>query len=296
MKYSSAPAVFDRAGRFVRIIGRTGQGPGEIRYASNVVRSFGDSIWIIDGSRKHVYAPDLRYVRQDPIRIGDFNHAVGRGNVVVASGQIAARGSAGYPLHLLDSAFEITRSFGTDDPTVDQRRLQATNDDPGIFLPRNFAQPGWDDFWAYNDYRFLLEKYNFSGQILQKFRHSLDGWYAEGTRRKPSPGEFKGLALNTVQTSADPNVLWLVYHDPRPEYREPAEGSRVDLAQWIAMHDLVIEAFDVMRGRVIATGRFPKMEAFKVANAPDKLAIVHPIQDAFYTYRIVNVQVTTTNK
>jgi hypothetical protein len=284
------PALFDATGRFQRIVAVRGQGPGEIRRATSILVAPGDSVWIIDGSRKHVYSPSMNYVRQDPIRRGGAFFAVSGSGAIVTGGMIGTPASAGLPLHLLDRDFSVVRSFGSHDATLDPRRMQATGDDPPLMLARQFAPAGDNEFWTFNYSRFLLERYDYSGRQIARFRHSLDGWYGTSSRRKPSVGEFAGLALSHVSTSADPSVVWLMYQDPRPEYATPAPGTPFDHRAWIAMHDLVIEALDTRRGVVLATARIPRTSAVGVDNGRDMLAIVQPVDEDFNTFRIVDLR------
>lgn len=71
--------VFDSAGTFVRSVGRPGEGPGEFGRISNVLRTAGDSIVVLDGegSRAHVLDADLRFVRRFHPRLSATRAAEG---------------------------------------------------------------------------------------------------------------------------------------------------------------------------------------------------------------------------
>jgi hypothetical protein len=56
---------FDPSGRFVKEMGREGQGPGEFLAFNYLTRHIGDSLAVFDaGSRVNVFAPDGRFVRR----------------------------------------------------------------------------------------------------------------------------------------------------------------------------------------------------------------------------------------
>jgi hypothetical protein len=276
----------------VRVIARAGNGPGEVSRVNAVVRAAADTVWVVDGSRRLIFDPLVRFVRMESMPGGGFDFVPGPAGTVVTEGLVGTPEAAGYPLHLRDLKFAIVKSFGTDDTTLDARLLAATGDDATMLLRRRFTPSAAGTFWTYNDTRFLLEKYDVTGRLSARFRHALDGWYADATRRSPSPGGFRGLELHDVQISARPNIIWLVYHDRRPNFVEPTRAFEEN--QWRSMHDLVVEAFDAQRGIVVASTRFPQAIALKVDGAPDELAISHPIDDVFYTFRIMKLRIVQT--
>lgn len=61
-------AVFSADGKFERMLGRAGAGPGEYRSPTNCGVFAGDSIWVYDTSlrRLSIFGPDLRFVRSIP--------------------------------------------------------------------------------------------------------------------------------------------------------------------------------------------------------------------------------------
>jgi hypothetical protein len=268
---------------------REGVGPAEVTHVSAVVRTPADSIWFVDRSRKLILSPDGDFVRQEAMPGGGQNFVVGPAGTVITAGAVGTPISAGYPLHIVDQKNSIVRSFGSTDPTLDPRVMAASGDDAMMALHRRFTPAGASTFWVYNDTRFLLELYDFDGRMLAQYRHALDGWYAEASRRAPSPGIFPGLALHVVQSSQRPGIVWLIYHDRRENYTPPVPGSRSDVMRWRTMHDLVVEAFDHGTGAVLATARFPQTLAIKVEYAPDVVALFHPVDDNYFTLRLASL-------
>ena len=192
------PALLDASGRFVRIIARSGQGPGEITVGRSAVVGPGDSVWVFDGGpSRHVFSPDVRYVRRDQFPLGRSLLALNDGQFVLAS----ARGNsatAGYPLHFIDRNGIVGRSFGIDNPTIDPRRLSADRDDVQSYLTRDVVDGAGGTFWVHGALRFLLEQYDYSGRLLYRGQHALDGWYKDASEKKPGMGAFKGAALARI--------------------------------------------------------------------------------------------------
>jgi hypothetical protein len=235
-----------------------------------------------------VFSPDAVFVRQDQIlgRAGTDLLVASDGTVITA-GEVGTREAAGYPLHIRTPSFSVRRSFGLRDPTLDPRQFAATGDERFLYLLRELAPADASSFWTYNPTRFLLERYGNDGNLLGRYRHALDGWYAESTRSKPSVGEFNGLALQGVQQSADPDIVWLIYHAARPGFGPLQPGARSVWQTLVEGHDLVVEAWDQRRNEIVAMGRVPQTLAFPVRHAPDMLALIRPEGDEVHKVQVV---------
>ena len=281
-------ALFDSSGTFVRVLSRVGTGPGEVGYVNPVVLGLGDSVWVLDEGRRHVYTPDVRYVRTERAR-GVSDLVVGPNATIVVSSRIATPDRAGFPLHVLDRDGEPVHSFGTADPTIDPRRLAALNDNPSASQLR-FLTPGEaGTFWAWSITRFILERYDFAGRLLTQGRHRMDGWYAPASERRPGRGEFTGLGPAFVQASRQPEIIWIVYHDRNASFREPDEQTSRKLNPanpYDGMYDLVVEAVDAANLQVVAVQRFPKTAAARVRNGPDLLARYQSLDSVFVAYDV----------
>jgi hypothetical protein len=185
--------------------------------ARKVVVTTSDTVWVLDILRKHVFTPDMRYVRAEDRSIpadGDLV-AFTNGAFVVAS-QLATPDRAGFPLNLANRAGSVTRSFGVSQPVLDPRRLFATNDSPDANQRRRLTRGFGDTFWAYSTNRFLLEQYDLTGRLLAQGRHSLDGWYEDASQRVPGRGEFPGWSgvLRGCRTHAA--AAWTLSHSGNP--------------------------------------------------------------------------------
>src|SRR5690606_9228281 len=107
-----SPALLDQRGNFVRLLSRSGAGPGEYQYPHKIVIAPHDTVWVIESAgRRHVYAPDMRWVRSEQFRSVGPMLVAPNGNMVVAR-RIPDAERAGYPLHLMRPDGQIIRSFG----------------------------------------------------------------------------------------------------------------------------------------------------------------------------------------
>jgi hypothetical protein len=284
-------ALLDSAAQFVRLIGRQGQGPGEISVARLALAMPGDSVWIFDGSaRKHVFTPDLQFAHRENFAPGSSLARLSGGKIVVAA-VLRTAAQAGLPLHFVASNGTILQSFGVDEPEIDARRLAADGDDVQSFLAREIVPGYGGDFWVFSAPRFLFERFDSAGHLRFRGQHALDGWYRQASEAKPGMGAFKGAALTEIQISSDVDIVWLVYHVPNRSYKPPPWPSPFMLSGYAAMHDVVIEAFSASQSRVVANRRFPSTFAARVQNAPDVLAFIEVQPDGTHTYRLMSLSV-----
>jgi hypothetical protein len=293
MNETPVPAVMTETGKFSHLLGRTGEGPGEFGQPEGVAIAPGDSIWLFEGPRKHVFTPDARWVRTERPTHWIFNGLVGPTGQVLIHARIGTPDRAGYPLHIVRPDGELGVSFGIVDPVLDPRTLRTNGEDIGAYLARRYERADDNSFWVYSNRKFLLERYDFNGRMLDQARHAMDGWYGEESVKRPGVGEFKGLPPYTVTASKQPGVLWLVYGVPNDSFRKPDSLFTPTDREALAMSDLVIEALDTRTMKVIATTRLPRSANLPLKNAPDMIAIYTPVDadGVFMTYSIRTMSV-----
>jgi hypothetical protein len=285
---TKSPVLFDPAGRFSRVLARRGQGPGELSSVDMVVAGPGDTIWVVAGGRKNIFAPSGTFVRtQSLVQVDDLLWFTGGPTVIAAMNGSAER--AGYPLHLLDGAGRITRSFGVDKADLDPRSFAATGDDASSYMSRFLTRGANRTFWVSSQTRFLLEQYDLTGRLLNQGRHALDGWYGDFSERAPGAGEFKGGSIGILQESSTDDLLWLVYHDRNASFVRAGMLSK-PLGEISRMFDMIIEAVDARTLQLLATRRFPATSTFGIQHTPDLLAWTVPLDDVFHTLRVTRLR------
>jgi hypothetical protein len=274
---TKSPVLFDASGRFSRVLAREGQGPGELGYVDLAVAGPADTLWVISRGRKHVFTSGGRFVRAENVtQFEDVLWFAGGGAVIAAlEGSSQA---TGYPLHVLDRAGSITRSFGVNRAELGPARLAATGDDSSSYLQRALTRGANETFWASSPRRFLLEQYDQTGRLINQGRHAVDGWYKDLSERRSAPRTFTASPPDIVQESSAPELLWLVYHDRNAKFVSAGFFSK-PMGEIAKMHDVVIEAVDARTLKVLAMRRFPGTNAWTA-----------PIDDVFHALRVTRLR------
>lgn len=232
--------VWDRAGNFLRAIGRPGQGPGE--FDPRGVNHFlgrGDSLMVADaGGKWSVFGPDFAFVRgfRAPVRYQpESTLATGAG---IFSTSLSAPGGAS------DGSFGVIDWEG-----AVARRIGPMSSPPG----RAVALLG-ASYWV------LPESGGRSGLVLEE-------WTTTGTRGRtltraaswlpasgyaPVAGEPALPEFEAVQSDPD-GFLWvrMAVRDPRWRSIEGA-AKRTAMAE---LYDGRVEVIDPVAGVVLATFR-----------------------------------------
>jgi hypothetical protein len=234
-----------------------------------------------------MFAPDVRFVRDVRIQFTAYDMLIHDDGTMAFMSEFASAERRGFPLHLADKSGTITRSFGLQPDITDAMRLAQRGDNLANQL-RLLTRGERGTFWAYNPVAFLLEQYDYSGRLLSQGRHALDGWYKNASEAQPGRGDFPGKPISIVQSSREPNVLWLAYSVRNASYTGRADYNKP--SPWAGQHDLVVEALDTSTLSVIATRRFPGVTAAKIDNAPDLVALYQQLDAVFGTYHVARLQ------
>jgi hypothetical protein len=107
--------LFDRMGKFLRSVGRSGQGPGEILILTDA-RFSGPHILVLDAGNQKLLTMDLKgkVVRESKVRVRPGRFRVLSDTSIVIGAMDLSPDLVGYPLHLLrPQTGERIRSFGS---------------------------------------------------------------------------------------------------------------------------------------------------------------------------------------
>ena len=113
------PMIYDSTGKFLRVLGATGDGPGEYRGPVAVVSFGSDSILAMDlgKNRAAVLKGDLTPARTITLNApGQLGHFALAGKTLFASGSVPTPASAALPLHTLSigkDELQVVKSTGT---------------------------------------------------------------------------------------------------------------------------------------------------------------------------------------
>ena len=248
----ASPSVlaFDSTGRFVKEIGRQGQGPGEFSgWSWYLGMGRADSLYFRDrGDRYQVFAPSFEFGR--PIPFSDFNAypllALPNGNFIVRTyprrGQPYAHQALlvspdGVPVRPFGF---ITPEEGEAFPTASSRSYSLTRDRAGFLVARR------------NQYD--IQRFTLDGQRNFILTVENSPWMIPWMVDPAAPfTEVEALR------DAGQDRVWVIG-------RVPAQGAtrftRANTASWGTRREetlsTIVELIDLARGSVIASRRFEK--------------------------------------
>jgi hypothetical protein len=285
-----SPALHDQKGNFIRLLSRQGTGPGEVSSLdeSFVALGAGDSVWVGDARKWHLFSPQLRYVRTENRHAAVGAIATPSGGLVMAS-MLSTPDRAGWPLHIVNSSGDIEKSFGIESPVLDPKALAAAGDYPGSYLFRHLVRQDDDTFWSYRASRFLLEQYDFRGRLLRNVVHLMDGWYGDAAEVPIGQVAPRGPGLSGVVRASQPGMVWLVYGVKNRTWHPPTAEEFKRGNPYEGMRDIVVEAVDLRSLRVLTTARLPNATFIRIREADNAIGILTAVDDVFYTVHVVQL-------
>ena len=255
------PKVFAADGRFVRDLGRRGEGPGEFMEVAHLSRLPGDSLLVIDSElqRASVLGPDMRFVRSVSIPFyASAAAALEWPRIVAVNGMSYTPDNAGWPLHMLDFTASPARnqlSFGDN-----EAQLRAGE---SFKLVRKFFGASSTSFWAYHITSYQLTRYSRDGKI-EITVHRKPPWFASVSPW--SLGSPSVAPPPVVQAAAvKGETLWVAVSVPRSNWRQAWRPERVAGKRELTMADAPelselyrtrIEVIDTQSGTLLAQRDF----------------------------------------
>jgi hypothetical protein len=255
------PLVFSSDGRFLRELGRSGEGPGEFRSATFIASLPGDSLLILDTRllRASVFSPDLQFVRALalPFHVSAAAPMDWPRRVVVNGFGFTGQ-DVGWPLHVLDMSGAAVR------------RLHSFGDNRGELRPgqnaallRRFVLVGGNAIWAMQVLKYQITRYHADGSIVSTIRRQPDWFSAESQWSLGNPRQPPSPALQAGAIRGD--TLWIVARAPRPDWQRAWSGVPIpgvgELAPGRApeptrLHMARVEVIDMRSGTLLATRDF----------------------------------------
>jgi hypothetical protein len=252
--------VFDLDGRFERVLGRAGEGPGEYRVILGLNVSKGDSLHVTDmvNLRRTVLSPDLEVARSHrlptrPVLRGCLPLEDGgcllNGMVFTNTGKMRL-------LHRLDVNGKVVRSFSDSVPASIEMRAgpTATVRTPVLMDETTIIAAHLSDF--------ILEEHDLGLGDPRRLFLLTDRDWRSNTPTAP-PGTYPGIMDVRVD---DQGRLWLLVRVGDPNWEEVVEQRRPGLGRRAppkvgdlnGYWDSVIEVIDLETRRVLARERLPQ--------------------------------------
>jgi hypothetical protein len=254
-----APLLFDSAGRFVRVIGREGGGPGEYRHASVLLIDSHDTLFVVDrpGARVSVLAPDFTYVRSFTAPLANAAVMLTDG-VMVLNADVEDASRLGKPHHVFDRVGNYLRSFSEPSTAILPGQFSGTM--------RRMTPAAGGGFWSVPVAgSYTLERWSADGTLQMTlvrdaawFPHARNPRLAYSADQPPSP--------RIVSISEDDlGRLWVAVrvHDPRWKEAVTFDTRRGGEAAMVARisnpdraNDTIIEVIDGSTGQLLVSQRF----------------------------------------
>ncbi len=261
--YATSFKVFDKNGKFVRLIGRKGGGPGEFEGIVGIHISIGDSVRVLDYSlsRQSVYSPDLSFYRSTPLALKpSINSVVLDNGSTVVNVRLRSASLSGSLLHTLSTSGIISSSFGE----VQQSTPQLTQ--------RLLAVRSSSEIWVAHEHSYQFERWEpYNGKLIARYEYNPP-WFSNKqlspTRRWNGATDPPQSQLTNIRESSD-GSLWV--HTAVSDRRwksvvsipQPGHISVSDFDQY---HDYVIEVIDWKRGILMMSFRFDKHPGYPIAD------------------------------
>lgn len=248
--------VFDSVGRPITSIGRVGSGPGEFREIVRLMVGRGDSVHVFGGDQRHsVISPTtLGVVRQEHWQSRWPSDIVPVGHGFIKANVEATPDGVGHPLHRVDSAGRLVKSFGGEDVVftraVSRRlgRLLAPDDSGGAL--------------SFRALEYTIEAWSSSGTLTRAWTRAVP-WFPTSSAarevRDPSDG-LAPLASGIVKDTGD--LVWTSTLVLDRDWRSAITDIRSEGMQTHGISDpgryfdTVIEVISLRRNLVLASQRF----------------------------------------
>lgn len=247
--------VYSADGRYLRTVGRRGEGPGEYMHIREMLIGDADSIIITDVNvgRLTVLGPDLTVDRTTrlPYRHREMRRVEGG---YVLNGQIPTPESAGLPIHYVDDDGRLRLSFGADTAIY--------RPDLAGLHSRPLTTDGRRRVWAGYTGQYVIDRFDLSGTRQQRFVREADWFPAWSVHPPLSPEDPPLPQLVCLQLGQD-STLWTLVLVPAPDFAKAfgpvTDGSkaRYRLNDYYDLFHAVLEVFDAGSGELLASKRVP---------------------------------------
>lgn len=274
--------VFDPDGRFLRRIGSSGSGPGELKDGSSLVVTGDGEFSVLDRGRGVILNFDHTGRLRSEVRTEGWVPQGTRtfawdGSRVIHVANLSNPDRAGLPLHLVDvETGEIERSFGS---TTDEQMVNGYL--PGLY-PLAIRQDR--RIWmavGFERYDIALWDMNRPHQLLRREA----SWFPEQTRddlTHPGMGQPPRPYIYALALSEPDSLLWVAASVADEEWREADLYSGDDYNYY----DDIFEVIDLRTNRVIASQRFDHSYHLVEAGLIGRLAITANGSVRYQTFRL----------
>jgi len=250
-------AVYNRTGKYIRSIGRIGQGPGELLGINDFVVTPRNEICVFDWRLNRASYFSVRGKFIDSFQLPGLVHSA----VVLSDGKMILQMTVqspdlvGVPIHVVSSDGEIINSFGSDDISFNARnidlyvRILAIYDDTHIL-----AAP-------LNEYK--IELWDVNGHLERTLTRDSEWFPTWNTVDRNQPFSSRpSPRLVGLRTDESGHIWTLVAvadraWSPRSDYTH-----EISLSDLETLFDYQMEVLNLQSGQVMASQKYDAPIAF----------------------------------
>ena len=242
--------VYDSTGGFIRQLGRQGQGPGEFRGAGGVIRAgVNDSLFVLSSRELSVWTPDGKLART--VRLPSFAysaHLIANGQLLV-NASIRTPEGAGFPLHLIDHAGDVLRSFGA---ATAELRPQCM----ACQIRVTSLATDQTSVWTALPDEYVLEKWSVNGRIERRLHVTGSSWFPHFTPEQRVNMRDVLSPITDLRQDAS-GLLWVRGSLPEAIPVAPQGPQRgVTRGRPDLRIGTVLDVIDTKSGRLLVSKRF----------------------------------------
>lgn len=246
-------ALYDSTGRYVRLIGRQGGGPGEFRGELLLRFDPEDSLHILErkGIRYTVLDPRLRYARSANVGVPPLEFSLGPGGLLFTST---------YPVPVLPDSQNMLAVLSAGGATRAEFGRMAASTNPDGPLTR--AEIWWvtvgprGGLWSGQPGSGLIvDRWDRAGHLVRLYRGG-PGWLRKNRlpRKRTYPGRTPPPAQLVALDFTDGQHLWVFTETADAHWKPIPKGQRyVDPNR---IFDTMVDVIDVSTGKLLVDQRF----------------------------------------
>lgn len=278
---------FDSAGRFLRVVGASGDGPGEYRRIGPLVTDSAGGVWVFDLALRRLTILDPDDLL--PVRTASLDFSIGAVPVMLPgkrfahSSIITSAAKFGLPVHISDSSGRVLSSFGGE--TVPDGTM------PGLAMHRVVQRAQGDDLWLAHRLAPIVEQLSLDGRLLRIDTLVLD-WFGPDLPSRDTEYDARIDGLISLGSS---RVLLLVKRRRAETTAPPAaggprrEGPRISASRLATQWESWLFAADLESGEVV--GEVQLSDYAVGLQAPDRVVVVRETEDGTTAVGVARVVV-----
>lgn len=251
-----ATQVFDSTGKFIRLLGRLGSGPGEMRTVTAVVPLRDGRLLVYDPEllRVSVFDETLHYQSSRSSQMTTTESVQWNGDTLISFSRLNTPNGYGLPLHVTTVTSENPTKSLSFDPNLLGKSRSAERHYPAVV--GNFVCTA-----RANRLAIFCSKGVLGAPIVELTYKA--SWFRDDSFVLPSTSEPASAVVRALVPLSQ-TELAVVVSVPSPSWRQAvrivqgSDGPRVQIDNLDDYWDSIILVVDVDRARMVASGRVPQ--------------------------------------